>query len=116
MKPEFRIREVTRYVITRHDEKGTKALVECESAPAAREILAALALQADTIDNTLPPDDFELYDSDLYRAANILRSNEIRTFGQLRSMSRKELSDLRGMGTENLQKTLSYLARYGIFP
>jgi DNA-directed RNA polymerase alpha subunit len=116
MKPEFRIREVTRFVITKHDGKCTKALVECESAQAAREILSALELQANTLNNTQPPDDFNLYDSDLYLAANVLRSNDIQTFGQLRSMSRKELSDLRGMGPKNLTIILTYLANYGIFP
>lgn len=116
MKPEFRIREVTRYVITRHDEKGTKALVECDSLPAANEILTALSMQAHTLVTSLPPDDFDLYETDLNLAYNKLSANGIRTFGQLRSLSRKELNELRGVGPQNLSIIMAYLARYGIYP
>lgn len=114
MKPEFRIREVTRYVITRHDEKGTKNIVECESLAAANELKSALALQADAISRVLPSDDLDLYDTDLEHSYNALRANDIRTFGQLRVMSKKQIRDLKGLGSTRLAEILAYLARYGI--
>lgn len=44
-RPEYRIREVTRFVITRYDEKGSHALTECDNREAAVEVVGALRAQ-----------------------------------------------------------------------
>lgn len=45
VRPEYRIRQVTRFVITRYDGKGSHALTECDSREAAVEVVTALRAQ-----------------------------------------------------------------------
>jgi DNA-directed RNA polymerase alpha subunit len=115
MKPEFRIREVTRYVITQFDEKGSKPIVECDSLAAANTLVSALRLQATGLRDGCWDDDVELYDTnlDMY-ASNALVRNNITTFGQLRRMSRVDLSALKGMGPAKIDPIAQFLSEAGI--
>ncbi|PZW52766.1 hypothetical protein F477_03612 [Pseudomonas sp. URIL14HWK12:I3] len=114
MQPEFQVREVTRYIITRYDGKTIKTVVECQSLAAANELKNALVQQAESMSHSQPPDDFDLYHANLGLSYNSLANNDVRTFGQLRVMSKKQLRALKGMGPTRLTPILDYLARHGI--
>lgn len=102
MKPEFRIREVTRYVITRHDSNGTQALAEVSNANAAQEILVALQAMP------LPAkysDDMLIQNLGLQeRTSNLLRSKGITTVGALRKASASQLRTIEQIGPKTISE------------
>lgn len=102
MKPEFRIREVTRYVITRHDSNGTQALAEVSNVNAAQEILLALQAMPHPSEYS---DDILIQNLGLQeRTSNLLRSKGITTVGALRKASASQLRTIEQIGPKTISE------------
>jgi len=102
MKAEFRIREVTRYVITSHDSSGTQALAEVASIDAAQKILRALKGQPKhhAVEDDVLVDDLGF----THRTANSLRGLNILTVGQLRQISALDLLAVKKIGQKTVEE------------
>lgn len=102
MKPEFRIREVTRYVITCHDASGTRALAEVANQDAAQQILDALQASPtnNQVDDSLPVEELGLS----HRTTNLLRENGILTAGKLRRASGSALRTIKKVGPKMIEE------------
>jgi DNA-directed RNA polymerase alpha subunit len=111
MKPEYRIREVTRYVITRHDGESTQALVEADSKKAAQSILSALIEQSDRHDALL---DISIDELDIQKRWRMSLLNEgIKTVGDLRNLTGKDLYNLPNVGLAGRLAIQLAVAPYG---
>ncbi len=111
MKPEFRIREVTRYVITRHDHKGTHAVVEVDNLNSAEIVLAGLEMQSDAL---IRAGDVSVDVLDLSsRARNILDRLEVETINDLRKIKKSDILKLEKAGIQSVKEIISVMRPYG---
>lgn len=96
MKPEYRVREVTRYVITRYDGSGTEAVAEVTNRRSAEEIRNALEQLSDVRHERLgdPIDTLGLP----VRTRNILHENGVRTVSDLVGMTEIDLLKMHDVG------------------
>jgi DNA-directed RNA polymerase alpha subunit len=111
MKTEYRIREVTRYVITKHDGNTTQAVAEVDNQKAAKSILSALSEQASRQD-PLSMVSLETIDLD-DRWSRALRANGIETVADLISLSTKDLMDLPNIGLAGRLRIKLAMTPYG---
>lgn len=112
MKPEFRIREVTRYIITRHDELGSKAVVEADNIAAANHILSALQEQSERLCSTESTSvDVLGFGTKTYNI--VCTSLGIRTIGQLKKLTRHELLTTQNAGVKCLREIENAMRPYG---
>ncbi|UUT22150.1 DNA-directed RNA polymerase subunit alpha C-terminal domain-containing protein [Pseudomonas sp. T8] len=112
MKPEFRIREVTRYIIARHDELGSKVVVEADNLAAANHLLSALQEQSERLFAT------DRTSVDVLgfgtRTYNIVCSSlGIQTIGELKKLTRQQLLTTPNAGVKCLREIESAMRPYG---
>ncbi|UEH06308.1 DNA-directed RNA polymerase subunit alpha C-terminal domain-containing protein [Pseudomonas sp. HN8-3] len=111
MKPEYKIREVTRYVITRHDGTSTQALVEADSKKAAQSILSALIEQSDRHDAL---SDISIDELGIQKRWRMSLLNEgIKTVGDLRNLSGKDIANFPSIGLAGRVAIQVAVAPYG---
>lgn len=114
MTTEFKIRTVTRYIITSHDESGTHTIAQVENEQSAKQILHALTT-AESVGNTydhLEWYDFE-YDKDLTQVRNALTDAGYPTVGHVRRATADDLLAVKGFGKGALQQTIEMMKPYG---
>lgn len=111
MKPEFRIREVTRYVITRHDGNGTQAIAEVSNLHSAQDIRSALEHQANaryadfgkSVESLNIPT----------KSANILKENNVLTVAELLQKTEIDLLKMPNVGKQMLGQVKFAVEQYG---
>lgn len=111
MKPEFRIREVTRYVITRHDDNGTQAVAEVSNLHNAQEICSALENQA-TVRRADEGKAVESLNIPA-RAANILKDNNVLTISDLLQKTEIDILKMPNVGAQMLGAIKFAVEQYG---
>jgi hypothetical protein len=95
MKPEFKIKEVTRYIITRHDASGTQAMVQVDNRQNAEELLAAMREQADRMEEH---GEMSVRELPIPNQAKVcLLAESILTVNQLKAYSFNEIRGLANM-------------------
>ena len=111
MKTEFRIREVTRYVVTRHDSQGTHAIVQVDNLESARQLLAALECQAERVvhDGTDSINSLGL----LNRTLNTLRDLNVVTIDDLRLIRSSDILAKEKTGPKTLDDIQRAMRPYG---
>ncbi|KQB53779.1 hypothetical protein AQS70_09205 [Pseudomonas endophytica] len=113
MKPEFRIREVTRYVITKYDDRGTHPVAQVDNRESAEQIVSALAAQAagnSSVLNT-PIDDLKF---STRTRNNLVATCGFSTVGDLTTINQAALLGKHRVGVETLREVLQFLNDRGI--
>jgi len=113
MKPEFRIREVTRYVITRFDERGTHPIAQVDNRDVAEQIMAALEAKAEVESSALntPIDDLNF---STRTRNNLVFTCGLSTLEDLTKVSPEQLTSKRGVGVETLNDVIQLLNERGV--
>ncbi|QIH09009.1 MULTISPECIES: DNA-directed RNA polymerase subunit alpha C-terminal domain-containing protein [unclassified Pseudomonas] len=113
MKPEFRIREVTRYAITRFDERGTHPVAQVDNRETAEQIVSALAAQAEADSLVLGTSIDDLNFSTRTRN-NLIVTCGLSTLEDLTKINQVQLLGKHRVGVETLKEVLQLLNDRGL--
>lgn len=113
MKPEFRIREVTRYVITKFDERGTHPVAQVDNRESAEQIVSALTAQAHSnlVALNTPIDDLNF---STRTRNNLVVTCGLSTLGDLTTINQVQLLGKHRVGVETLRETIQFLNGRGL--
>ncbi|QXI03013.1 hypothetical protein HV782_013885 [Pseudomonas monsensis] len=113
MKPEFRIREVTRYAITKFDERGNHPVAQVDNRDTAEQIVAALTAQAEVESVALhtPIDDLNF---STRTRNNLVVTCGFSTLGDLTRVNQVQLLGQHRVGVETLKEVLQLLNERGL--
>ncbi|AMB79832.1 hypothetical protein AV641_12480 [Pseudomonas fragi] len=113
MKPEFRIREVSRYVITRFDDRGTHPIAQVDNRDIAEQLVAALESKAvvDSVELNTPIDDLNF---STRTRNNLIATCGLSTLGDLTKITQVQMLTQRRVGVSTLKEVIQALNQRGL--